>query len=193
MKVSRAQAAENREHILDVATALFRERGFDGIGVADLMHAAGLTHGGFYGHFASKEDLIAQASARGVARSVDKWQRLAELHPEQPLAAIAASYLSRRHCDHPGTGCTFAVLGADIARQPSPARQGVTDGLRASFAVLAKLVRGKSTAAKRDQAIATYASLVGGIVLARAVNDPKLSEQILRAVAKSVAVPERAP
>lgn len=189
MRVSREQAAANREHILDVATASFRERGFDGIGVADVMHAAGLTHGGFYGHFASKEDLIAQASARGVARSVTRWQRLAERYPDNPLGAIAANYLSQRHCDDPGTGCTLAALGSDLGRQPASVRHGVTDGLRASFAVLANIVSGKSKAAKRDRAMATYASLVGGIVLARAVDDPQLAKQILTAVAASVTAP----
>ena len=189
MKVSREQAAANREHILDVATASFRERGFDGIGVADVMHSAGLTHGGFYGHFASKEDLIAQASARGVARSVTRWQRLVEQCPDNPLAAIASTYLSRRHCDDPGNGCTVAALGSDLARQPASVRHGVTDGLRASFAVLASIVSGRSRAAKRDRAMATYASLVGGIVLARAVDDPQLAKQILTAVAASVTAP----
>jgi TetR/AcrR family transcriptional regulator, transcriptional repressor for nem operon len=189
MKVSREQAAANREHILDVATASFRERGFDGIGVADLMRAAGLTHGGFYGHFASKEDLIAQASARGVARSVTRWQQLAQRCPDNPLAAIAANYLSPRHCGDPGSGCTLAALGSDLARQPVSVRHGVTDGLRASFALLAGIVSGKSKAAKRDRAMATYASLVGGILLARAVDDPQLAKRILRAVAASVAAP----
>jgi TetR/AcrR family transcriptional regulator, transcriptional repressor for nem operon len=189
MKVSRQQAAANREHILDVATASFRERGFDGIGVADLMHAAGLTHGGFYGHFASKEDLIAQASARGVARSLTRWRQLAARCRANPLAAIAANYLSQRHCDDPGSGCTLAALGSDLARQPVSVRHGVTDGLRASFALLAGIVSGKSKAAKRDRAMATYASLVGGILLARAVDDPQLAKQILRAVAASIAAP----
>src|SRR4030081_3118302 len=88
MKVSREQAAENRERILDVAAQLFRERGFDGIGVADLMKAAGLTHGGFYGHFSSKEDLMAQACERAHTRSVDNWNPLADHASDSPLSAV---------------------------------------------------------------------------------------------------------
>src|SRR3982074_352699 len=101
MKVSREQAAKNRERILDVAAQLFRERGFDGVGVADLMKAAGLTHGGFYGHFASKEDLMGQACSRALAGSLDRWSRLAEGETKGRLSAIATAYLSAAHRDRP--------------------------------------------------------------------------------------------
>src|ERR1700687_1116601 len=99
MKVTREQAAKNRERVLDVAARLFRERGFDGVGVADLMKAAGLTHGGFSGHFASQEDLIPRACSRALAGSLARWSRLADGAPEGPLRAIAASYLSAAHRD----------------------------------------------------------------------------------------------
>src|SRR5947199_6514843 len=89
MKVSREQAAQNRDRIVEAAAQRFRERGFEGIGVADLMKEAGLTHGGFYGHFSSKEDLIAEASARALARSLALWRQLAERAPRDPLSAIA--------------------------------------------------------------------------------------------------------
>src|SRR5438093_12204940 len=97
MKVSREQAGQNRERILEAAARRFRERGFEGIGVADLMKEAGLTHGGFYGHFSSKEDLIAEASARALKRSVALWSGLAERAPRAPLSAIAGVYSTRTH------------------------------------------------------------------------------------------------
>src|ERR1700681_3532545 len=102
MKVSREQTAENRERILDAAAQLFRERGFDGIGVADLMKSAGLTHGGFYGHFSSKEDLIAQACARAIADSLVVWNRRADRATESPFSAVTTGYLTTKHRDYPG-------------------------------------------------------------------------------------------
>src|SRR5213593_477266 len=111
MKVSRERAAQNRERILDAAARLFRERGFEGIGVADLMKTAGLTHGGFYGHFSSKEDLMAQACARALARSLEAWSKRAERIPDDPLLSIAGGYLSSKHRDDPGAGCVLAALG----------------------------------------------------------------------------------
>src|SRR5688572_26849623 len=111
MKVSREQAALNRERILEVAAQLFRERGFDGIGVADLMKEAGLTHGGFYGHFSSKEELIAEASARALTSTFALLSKQAERGAGDPLSAVADTYLSSRHRDDPGTGCLLAALG----------------------------------------------------------------------------------
>ncbi|MCU6433239.1 TetR/AcrR family transcriptional regulator [Undibacterium sp. Jales W-56] len=191
MRVSREQAAENRERILDVAAQLFREKGFDGIGVADLMKSAGLTHGGFYGHFASKEDLVAQSCARTLERSVEHWKTLAEQDPEHSLETIAASYLTTKHRDHPGRGCAIAALGADIARQNTSVRSTVTEGVRLLVGILSKILPGKSKTAKQEKALATFASMVGALVLARAVDDPQLSEDILQAVASSIS--KRAP
>src|SRR5580692_1347596 len=117
MKVSRIQEAENHERILDVATRLFRERGIDGIGVSDLMKSAGLTHGGFYGHFKSKEDLIAQACGRAVAKMRDNWIKVISQSPADPLEALTKGYLNARHRDNTGRGCPIAALGAEVARQ----------------------------------------------------------------------------
>jgi TetR/AcrR family transcriptional repressor of nem operon len=186
MKVSREQTAQNRERIVDVAAQLFRERGFEGIGVADLMKEAGLTHGGFYGHFSSKDDLIAEASARALARSLALWSKLADRAPDDPLAAIAGVYLTSRHRDNPGAGCLLAALGPDVSRQGPAVRRAVTKYLHAAFDFLAKLVPGKSKTAKRQKAISTYARLVGAMIMARAVNDRALSQEILDAVSESV-------
>ena len=186
MKVTREQAAQNRERILDAAAQLFRERGFDGIGVADLMKEAGLTHGGFYGHFSSKEHLIAEASARALTRSLADWSKVADRASGDPLSAVAGFYLSSRHRDNPGAGCLLAALGPDVSRQAPAVRRAVTDYVRAACDLLAKLVPRKSKAARRQKAITTYATLVGAMVMARAVDDRALSQEILDAGLASV-------
>jgi TetR/AcrR family transcriptional repressor of nem operon len=186
MKVSREQSAQNRERILDTAARLFRERGFDGIGVADLMNSAGLTHGGFYGQFESKEDLAAQACARALATSAQRWDRLIAAKPADPLEAIAASYLSARHLEDAGNGCAFATLGAEAPRRHPAVRRAFTDGLRALAGRLSAIVPGRDKAARQQKALATMAQLVGAVVLARAVDDRKLADEILRAARASV-------
>ena len=186
MKVSREQAAQNRERIVETAAQLFRERGFEGIGVADLMKEAGLTHGGFYGHFSSKEDLIAEASARALMRSLARFTKVAERAPDDPLSAVAGAYLTSRHRDNPGAGCLLAALGPDVSRQGPAVRRSVTDYVRGAVDLLTTMVRGKSKAARRQQALSTYATLVGTMVMARAVDDRALSQEILDAGLASV-------
>jgi TetR/AcrR family transcriptional repressor of nem operon len=186
MKVSREQAAQNRERIVEAAAQLFRERGFDGIGVADLMKETGLTHGGFYGHVSSKDDLIAEASARALARSLALFSNLAERAPQDPLAAVVRGYLTSTHRDEPGTGCLLAAVGSDVSRQGPAVRRAVTDHIRSAAELLTKLVSGKSRAARRQKAISSYATLVGAMVMARAVDDPELSQEILAAGRASV-------
>ena len=168
VRVTREQAAANREKILEIAGALFRERGFDGIGVADIMKRAGLTHGGFYGHFASKDDLAAEITARVLGRS--GWMER----------------LSPRHRDDPGRGCLFAALGSDVVRQPRSVRRAFTEGLRLRVDALARLAPGRSAAVRRQKALATMAELVGALILSRAVDDPKFSDEILEAAATSL-------
>ena len=186
MKVSREQAARNRERIVETAARRFRERGFDGIGVADLMKEAGLTHGGFYGHFSSKEELIAEASARSLIGSLEAFSKAAERAPGDPLSAVAAAYLTARHRDNPGAGCLLAALGPDVSRQGPAVRRSVTGYVRAAVELLMTLIPGKSKAARRQKAISTYATLVGAMVMARAVDDRALSQEILEAGLASV-------
>ena len=186
MKVSREQAAQNRERIVETAAQLFRERGFEGIGVADLMKEAGLTHGGFYGHFSSKEDLIAEASACALMHSLAVLSKVAEREQGDALSAVANSYLTSRHRDNPGAGCLLAALGPDVARQGPAVRRSVTDYVRNAVDLLTTMVRGKSKAARRQKALSTYATLVGTMVMARAVNDRALSQEILDAGLASV-------
>jgi TetR/AcrR family transcriptional repressor of nem operon len=186
MKVSREQAAENRERIVQVAAKLFRERGFDGIGVADLMKAAGLTHGGFYGHFASKEDLAAEASGRALEETLQYWSTAIEKTPDEAFLKIINRYLSEGHRDAPGRGCLVAALGSDVGRQARPVRRVVTDGINAFIEQLMQLVPGKSKAARRRQALADFAAMVGAVTIARAVDDLVLSRDVLDAVASSL-------
>lgn len=186
MKVSRQQAAASRERILDTASRLFRERGLDGIGVADLMKDAGLTHGGFYGHFASKEDLMAQACARALQASVQRWERLSALGKREALVEIVKHYLSTKHRDSPGTGCALATLSGDVARQGAAVRGTATDGVAALVEILTRLMPGKTKPARRKKALATFATMVGALVLSRAVDDAKLSKQILDAAAGQI-------
>ena len=186
MKVSRAEAAQNRERIIDTAAKLFRERGFDGIGVADLMKSAGMTHGGFYGHFASKEDLMAQASQRALEASLIALRQVVEHDRENALAIIASTYLSTAHRDQPGAGCALAALGADAARQGSPLRATFTQAVLGAVELLTDLVAGRARRAKRQRALTIYASMVGALVLARAVDDEALSGEILESVSASI-------
>src|SRR4051812_22148858 len=144
MKVSRAEAAQNRERIIEAAAQLFRERGFDGVGVAEVMQSAGLTHGGFYGHFASKEDLMVQACARAIEHSQEVFRQVSERGGDKPLKALATAYLSAGHCDSPGDGCVLAALGSEAARRDSSLRGTFTQGVRGMADMLAQLMPGKT-------------------------------------------------
>jgi TetR/AcrR family transcriptional regulator, transcriptional repressor for nem operon len=186
MKVSRSQVEKHRKQILDRAIELFRERGFDGVGLADIMKSAGLTHGGFYGHFASKNELIAQAYVNGLATSEQSWLSDAAKNPANPLAAMIKSYLSSRHRDDLAGGCVFAALGAETVRQSERVRRVFTDGLGDKILFLMKYVPGLSERARHRRAIATLAGLIGALILARTVDDQALSDEILRAVADSL-------
>jgi TetR/AcrR family transcriptional repressor of nem operon len=186
MRVSRAKAAANRERIIDAAGALFRTKGFDGIGVADIMKAADLTHGGFYGHFASKDDLVAQASQRAMARAAANWGSVVAAARDKPYAALLKHYLSPHHRDHPGGGCAFAALGGDAARCGKSVREAFADGLEPLIEILANTVPGRSKAARRRKALAAMAELVGALTLARAVDDTSLSDEILEAARREL-------
>ena len=182
MKVTRAQAAKTRQRILDVASRVFRSKGFEGCSVADIMTAAGMTHGGFYGHFDSKADLEAEACAAALAAAGGRWAAAIEDAPDEALESIVTGYLSERHRDSPAIGCTFAALATEASRGEPSVRRVFTDGLRARIELLAQAVEEESKKARRQQAIAVMAGLVGAMVLARVVDDADLSGEILEAV-----------
>jgi len=181
MKVTREQAARNRERIVETAARLFRERGFGGVGVAELMNAAGLTHGGFYGHFDSKEALMGEACERALERSTRRWMRRVEGASGDALRALARGYLSAAHRDDPGDGCLLAALGPEAARHGPAVRRSITRWLDSALDFLSDHVPGRSRAARRARAAATLASWVGAMVLARAADDEELSREILAA------------
>ena len=174
MRVSKAKTAENRERILDQAARLFREQG-TGIGVAALTEAAGLTHGGLYSQFDSKEELLAEAIVAGHAKA---GAAAAAARP-QTLSEVAAFYLSPRHRDNPGTGCFMAALGCEMARQGPAARRGFTKIVEGNIARVTALMGGPGGEAAKDEAMATIALMMGALVLARAVDDPQLSDRVL--------------
>jgi TetR/AcrR family transcriptional repressor of nem operon len=178
MRVSREQAAENRERILKAASRLIRERGILGTGVDALTEAAGMTHGGLYSQFGSKERLIEEALADVIA---EKGREMGDA----ALSEYVSSYLSAEHRDSPGRGCPLAALCSEMPRQSEGVRTRFTAGLRAMIAALSKR-HGAKQRARDEAAIAIVASLVGSLVLARAVNDPKLSNDILRAAKASL-------
>jgi TetR/AcrR family transcriptional regulator, transcriptional repressor for nem operon len=181
MRVSRQKASENRERIIDAAGALFREKGFEGIGVADIMKAAQLTHGGFYGHFVSKDDLIVQASERAMALSAMNWTEVTAGAPKNPYAALLNHYLSPRHRDDRGHGCAFAALGGDAARCGKPVQSAFARGLEPLIEIIAEAIPGRSKSRRRRKALAALSELVGALMLARAVGEPALSNEILDA------------
>lgn len=170
MKVSREQMAENRRRILDVASKLFRDKGFDAVSVSEVMKAAGLTHGGFYGHFDSKEDLVAETI--GYALTVGGTGG-------DDLRAFLRSYLSPRHRQNAATGCPTAALAADIRHQTPAARAAMTAGLRSQIERVAKALPDIDGADRRRAAIGTWAAMVGAVILARAVDDTALSDEVL--------------
>src|SRR5580700_405834 len=196
MRVSREKAAEHRDRIIDAAGALFRAKGFGGIGVADIMKAAELTHGGFYGHFASKDDLVAQASKRTMARAAENWSKRAAADPDAPFAALLKHYLSPKHRDDPGQGCAFAALGNDAARSGKIVREAFADGLAPLIDILAQSIPGKSIpskskTARRRKAVAAMATLVGALTMARAVEGTALSDEMLEAAHRELAAAAR--
>ena len=187
MRVSRKKAEANREKIVEVASALYRKHGFDGIGVADIMKKAGLTHGGFYGHFSSKDNLAAEACTSALRGSMDSWIGASE---KAGFEAAVRNYLTPIHRDDCAKGCLFAALGSDIVRQPRTVRHAMTEGFRTMIDRLARMLPGGSAQARREHTLATMAGLVGALILSRAVDDSELSDQILEASAKTFVRPQ---
>ena len=186
MKVSRAQAEANRQRVVEVAGRLLRENGLDGIGVDGLMQGAGLTHGGFYKSFGSKEALAAEACGQVMARSTARFEALVGEAGKDALATFVNAYLSTTHRDNPGSGCAFATLGADAGRRGDAVRSVFTKGLRSMVDQVARIVPRRGVDRQRDAALATVAGLVGAIVLARAVDDPELSHDLLAATRRAL-------
>ncbi|HEY5819626.1 MAG TPA: TetR/AcrR family transcriptional regulator [Mesorhizobium sp.] len=181
MRVTREQAAENRARIVRTAGRLFRERGFDGIGVADLMKAAGLTHGGFYGHFASKDALAAESLAEALKGSKARWQKRAAENPDAPLAALVDYYLSDQHRDARALSCPVAALASETSRQSDAVRKSFGDGVEGLVEVLSEAMPETDPEDRRQSALVAFSAMVGSVMLSRAVGDQTLADEFLQA------------
>ena len=188
MKVTKAQVRENRERIVETASELFRERGYDGVGVAELMAAAGFTHGGFYKHFGSKADLMAEAAACSFAKSTAQTA-------EVDINDFIQRYLSREHRDTPGQGCTMAALCADAGRQSDLIKQTFAKGIEHQLATFASKDAGLSPTEQRNaraNSIVAMAQAVGALVLSRSCpDDSALADEILQVCRNQMLKPQK--
>ncbi len=164
------ETAAKHKRIVQEASRLFRERGFENVSVSEVMKAAGLTHGAFYAHFGSKEELQTAAVVYGIKVSLERLQRSNGVESKGPFADL---YLSRWHRDNPGDGCTMAALAQEVARSAPELKAAFEQGLESILSAK----RGD-----RKEAIFWVAALIGGVILARAVHDPRLSDEILGSV-----------
>lgn len=176
-RVSQEQAKLNRQRVVETAAMLMRERGLHGVGVADIMKAAGLTHGGFYGQFENKDALAAEAFDWALQQN-----------GYDGLQAFVSMYLDRGHVASPGLGCPIAALANDVTREgpASPVRQRFTQGVRRMADLIGRLLPAASAERQRRQALATISTMVGAVILARAVNDKALSAEVLEAARSAV-------
>jgi len=179
---SRAEKAKTHKRIVSIAAKKFREEGLAGVGIAELMKEAGLTVGGFYKHFNSRDDLVAEA----VSSAFGGWKRRVEAAktggPSVSLAKLIDDYLSEVHRDNPGTGCAFSALAPEIARSDKRTRAVTSKQVRNDIQLIATLLPGEDKRTTRSQAILTFSALVGAMSLARAVSDEALSREILETV-----------
>ncbi|MBB3235762.1 TetR/AcrR family transcriptional regulator [Phyllobacterium endophyticum] len=192
MRVSRAQAEANREAVINVASQLFREHGFDGIGLKDLMKGAGLTKGGFYKQFESKDDLAAQASKRAMESATRRWSTAAE-NSADPLEAVVAFYLSEGHRQERSDGCPLVALGSDAARQSEEVRAPFQEGIEAHLQILDELMAEPEGVEPRHKAMAILSLMVGAVTISRVLSDGAMSQDVLEAAADEVRRIARSP
>jgi TetR/AcrR family transcriptional regulator, transcriptional repressor for nem operon len=182
MRYSSEHKQETHDRIVRKASVRLREKGAHGVGVADLMKEAGLTHGGFYAHFDSREALVIEAFAYAMDRSMEHWRKMTgEVAPEKRLALIAESYLSALHRDDPGHGCSIPTLGAEIARESPKTRKAFAGKLDEMIEMMADFIPNMPRKAARKQAIATLATMAGTMLLARIAGSSELSDEVLKA------------
>jgi TetR/AcrR family transcriptional repressor of nem operon len=185
MRGTNEQKVETRRRIMDAASKLFRREGIDGVGVDAVMRQAGLTHGGFYGHFASKEALAAEVCGDSLARAATRWEAMRVEHgAEEALRRIVDNYLSAGHVEESERSCVVPTLGAELARRPG-AHPRLTPAIRAMVETLAHCLP-RRRAPARERALAGLSCMVGAVVLARLSSDPALSEEILAAARGAV-------
>jgi TetR/AcrR family transcriptional repressor of nem operon len=174
MRKSRQEAAQTRQRIVEAASVEFREKGLDGAGLADLMSAAGLTHGGFYKHFDSKDQVIEESVSLAIQELLG-----AASSTTQSRNAFVADFLSVSHRDDAGSGCPFVALGSELARSPPKVRDAVTEGFTKLIEAMARQYGDLPPTAARKKAMVTWSTMIGAALMSRVVNDPKLSGSIL--------------
>ena len=179
---SQTQKTKNHERIVRTAAKRFREKGLAGVGIADLMKEVGLTVGGFYKHFDSRDDLVVEALRYALSTRRGQADAAASGGPPLTYATLVDDYLSEEHRDHPGSGCVISALAGDIARSSKRTRALLTEEIRNGFQLIADLTAGKEQGPARSGAILTLSALVGAIELSRAVSDEALSREILKTV-----------
>ena len=188
MRKSRQESAETRQNIVEAASVEFRSKGIDGTSLADLMAAAGLTHGGFYKHFESKEQVIEESLALAADSMVESWKRTFAAAPEKRgLDTAIAEYLSNDHRDHLAAGCPFAALGSELAHGSEAVREATTKGFLKMIDTIASQMDGMSTAAAKKEALWLLSAMVGAVTMARVVTNPDLSKTILQQARKHLA------
>lgn len=183
-RVSREQAELNRAAIEQAASALFREKGINGTSVADLMSAAGLTHGGFYGHFSSKDELAATACAHAFTQSLQRWeQRVAGRADAAARAALIEGYLSQKNLRDVGNACPALTFATDVAREPldKPVHAAYKAGVHGLLEVLTAIASDDQPDERRKQALVQLSTMVGAMLLARAVQDDALADEFIAA------------
>ena len=187
MRYSREHKLETHARIVKKASVRLREKGAHGIGVADLMKDAGLTHGGFYAHFDSREALVIEAFADAMDRSTERWRKIAaQTPPEKRLATIVDSYLTTLHRDDPGHGCALPTLAAEIARENPRTRKAFAAKLEQMIDMLSAQIPDVPRKAARQQAMAVIATMMGTLVLARVAGSGEFSDEILGAGREAV-------
>ena len=187
MRYSKEHKQETHARIVKKASVKLREKGAHGIGVADLMKDAGLTHGGFYAHFDSREALVIEAFNFAMDRANERWRKVAEeVTPEKRLATIVDGYLSAVHRDNPGQGCAIPALGAEIARESLKTRKAFSAKLEQMIDMMADQILDVPRKVARKQAMATVATMMGTIVMSRIAGNGELSEEILSAGRETV-------
>lgn len=183
MKRTTARSKEaTHERIVDAAARAIRRSGYHGTGVADIMKEAGLTHGGFYAHFPSREAMLAEAADRAGGESVAMMERIAaNLPPQQALAAMMRAYLSNEHINEIETGCAVAALGSEMPRQAAEVRRAATRRIKEMIDLVSRHSPDWGQAGAHERALVNIATMVGTLVLARAVDDPRLSQALCNA------------
>ena len=187
MRYSKEHKQETHARIVKKAATRLREKGAHGIGVADLMKDAGLTHGGFYAHFDSREALVIEAFNYAMDRANERWRKVtAEVPPEKRLALIVDGYLTTLHRDEPGQGCAVPALGAEIARESPKTRKPFALKLDQMIEMIADQIQDMPRKAARKQAMATLATMMGTIVMSRIAGNGEMSDEILSAGREAV-------